>query len=106
MNKDPIEKQWAPIVAEVCEAETDNESYCKQLKNIVDGFFFQYMRKYKRDLSVQEYHAAEVSFKHPYFAVGVCRDLQGGKAFDQAVGNHQGQVEVCWSTRSTSFGLL
>jgi hypothetical protein len=70
VNKDPIEKQWAPIVAEVCEAETDNESYCKQLKNIVDGFFFQYMRKYKRDLSVQEYHAAEVSFKHPYFAVG------------------------------------
>lgn len=69
VNNDPIEKQWAPQVMEICEAETDKPGFCKQLKAVVDGAFYQYMRKYKRDLSVTEAHTAEISFKHPYSTI-------------------------------------
>lgn len=66
VNKDPIEKQWAPTVQEICKAETEKEDFCKQLKGVIDGSFFQYMRKYKRDLSCVEAEAATLSFKHPF----------------------------------------
>lgn len=72
VNKEPIEKRWAPIVDEVCKANTDKEDFCKQLKGVIDGSFFQYMRKYKRELSVSEPHVADVSMTHPYLLIGVC----------------------------------
>jgi hypothetical protein len=70
VNKDPIEKQWAPIVEEVCKAQTEKEDFCKQLKRVVDGTLSQYMRKYKRELSVTEAHVAAVSLTHPYLPLG------------------------------------
>eukprot|EP00667_Euglena_gracilis_P018994 EG_transcript_20264 len=70
VNKEPIEKRWAPIVDEVCKANTDKEDFCKQLKGVIDGSFFQYMRKYKRELSVSEPHVADVSMTHPYLLIG------------------------------------
>eukprot|EP00993_Chasmostoma_nieuportense_P003826 NODE_4526_length_774_cov_480.774343_g4367_i0.p1 GENE.NODE_4526_length_774_cov_480.774343_g4367_i0~~NODE_4526_length_774_cov_480.774343_g4367_i0.p1 ORF type:complete len:205 (-),score=52.39 NODE_4526_length_774_cov_480.774343_g4367_i0:97-711(-) len=70
VNTEPIDKRWGKVATEVCDAITQLEGYCKALKSVVEGSFFQYGRKFKRELSVTEPHLAQVSFTDPYFKAG------------------------------------
>eukprot|EP01008_Symbiontida_sp_HLA12_P002953 NODE_885_length_724_cov_277.855241_g876_i0.p1 GENE.NODE_885_length_724_cov_277.855241_g876_i0~~NODE_885_length_724_cov_277.855241_g876_i0.p1 ORF type:complete len:149 (-),score=26.89 NODE_885_length_724_cov_277.855241_g876_i0:241-687(-) len=71
VSRDPFWIQWAQIAFDTCKKETEEEVYCKALKNVVDNSAMQHSKKVVRNLHKEAQDLTRVSMSHPYKTPGI-----------------------------------